>query len=86
MKDPTHPEGPMKDLSVLREQWQDYTREVRLNVIPGLREAIKEFHPTEFRSYWEVLHKASAFGEEWFDKMPRLCWYGFVAFVVWKFL
>jgi hypothetical protein len=57
--------GMAKNLEVIKDQWDDYKTEVKNVIIPGIKEA----------AWLRKPHKLSAFGEEWFDKMPRLNWY-----------
>lgn len=58
-------DGMAKNLEVIKDQWDDYKAEVENVIIPGIKDAPWHRKP----------HKVTAFGEEWFDKMPRLNWY-----------
>jgi len=58
--------GLRKNIEVCREQWGDYQVELNTIVYPGIRNA---------RGLSETVHKASAIGEEFFDKCPRIAWY-----------
>jgi len=58
--------GLRKNIEVCREQWGDYQVELKTIVYPGIRNA---------RGLSETVHKASAIGEEFFDKCPRIAWY-----------
>ena len=59
-------DGMAKNLQVIKEQWNDYMVEVEEVIKPGVEDA---------EGIGEKLHKLSAYGEEWFDKMPRINWY-----------
>lgn len=59
-------DGMAKNLQEIWLQLTDYQNEISKVIIPGIKKAD---NPIEF------VHKLSAFGEEWFDCMPRVSWY-----------
>lgn len=59
-------DGFARNLVVVASQWDDYIAEINTVIKPGIEEA---------SGIGDKLHKVSAYGEEFFDKMPRLCWY-----------
>ena len=58
-------DGMAKNVEVIIKQWQDYVREMKTTVIPGI-----------LYSTWDhKLHKAHAIIEEFIDKQPRILSY-----------
>lgn len=56
----------LTNLRKVQQQLCDYEDEVKHVIIPGIKQA---------RGLGRKIHKISAFGEEFVDKMPRLVWY-----------
>jgi len=56
----------LTNFRVLRDQVEDYGEEVRYVIVPGIKQA---------KGLGRKVHKISAFGEEFVDRMPRLVWY-----------
>ena len=66
-----------KNVSRLKEQWEDYKTEVKYVIIPGIKNAKSVAKRKGRNVALYTLHKVSAFGEEFIDKQPRLMWYTF---------
>ena len=56
----------LTNLRKVQTQMVDYEEEIKYVIVPGIKRA---------RGLGRKLHKISAFGEEFVDKMPRLIWY-----------
>ena len=58
--------GVLTNLRKVDAQVEDYSVEVKYDIVPGIKKA---------KGLSRKVHKISAFGEEFVDKMPRLIWY-----------
>jgi hypothetical protein len=58
--------GVLTNLRKVDAQVEDYSVEVKYVIVPGIKNA---------KGLSRKVHKISAFGEEFVDKMPRLIWY-----------
>ena len=56
----------LTNLRKVDAQVEDYSVEVKYVIVPGIKNA---------KGFSRTVHKISAFGEEFVDKMPRLIWY-----------
>ena len=56
----------LTNLRKVQAQMEDYEEEIKYVILPGIKQA---------RGLGRQLHKISAFGEEFVDRMPRLVWY-----------
>lgn len=56
----------LTNLRKMQAQMEDYEEEIKYVIVPGIKQA---------RGLGRKLHKISAFGEEFVDRMPRLVWY-----------
>ena len=56
----------LTNLRKVQAQMVEYEEEIQYVILPGIKQA---------RGLGRKLHKISAFGEEFVDKMPRLVWY-----------
>ncbi len=50
----------------VHDEMEDYGTEIKYVIVPGIKNA---------KGFSRKVHKISAFGEEFVDKMPRLIWY-----------
>ena len=56
----------LTNLRKVEGQIDDYMDEITYVIVPGIKKA---------RGLGRKIHKISAFGEEFVDRMPRLIWY-----------
>ena len=61
-----HDNALLTNLRKVKGQMDDYGEEIKYVIVPGIKNA---------KGLGRKLHKISAFGEEFVDKMPRLAWY-----------
>lgn len=61
--------GLLTNLRKVKGQMDDYGEEIKYVIVPGIKNA---------KGLGRKVHKISAFGEEFVDKMPRLVWYTFL--------
>jgi hypothetical protein len=75
-------EGENQDLGRIAEELAAYRKEVKEVIKPGIQNSSAVAKEKGRNAFMYKLHKYSAYGEEFFDKCPRICWYAFWPYTI----